>query len=212
MRTHRAAIVLSSVFLLGCCNGGQQPAATTGGGAPPPTAAPAGPGPAALARAPAERLEIAGVENAARVAPGVYRGAQPTAEGFKNLKETLGVKTVVNLRHYHDEHESAGELGLEVHELVLESSDAPSEEQVVKFLEIVTDPARQPVYFHCMRGKDRTGTMCAVYRMEVDGWSNDEAYAEMQSFGFAENFWFDLKKFVRGYKAHLERFRRKTAG
>ena len=38
----------------------------------------------------------------------------------------------------------------------------------------------------------------AVYRMEVDGWSEAEAEAEMKAFGFHE-IWYQLKEFVRWY-------------
>jgi protein tyrosine/serine phosphatase len=69
---------------------------------------------------------------------------------------------------------------------------------VRKALSVMTDPANQPVFVHCQHGKDRTGLVAAVYRMEVDGWSEAEAEAEMEAFGFHE-VWFQLKKFVRQY-------------
>ena len=48
-------------------------------------------------------------------------------------------------------------------------SEPPTDEQVREFFTVVLDPARQPVFFHCAHGKDRTGTMAALYRIEVDG-------------------------------------------
>jgi len=65
-------------------------------------------------------------------------------------------------------------------------------------LSAMTDPANQPVFVHCSRGTDRTGVVMAVYRMEVDGWSEAEAEAEMEAFGFHE-IWSQLKEFVRRY-------------
>lgn len=61
------------------------------------------------------------------------------------------------------------------------------------------DPARRPIYVHCQHGVDRTGTIMAIYRMELEGWSNLEAFAEMDHFG-AHRIWMDLRNFVRGYK------------
>jgi protein tyrosine/serine phosphatase len=78
-------------------------------------------------------------------------------------------------------------------------STAPTEEEVALFLKTVRDPSAQPVYFHCAHGKDRTGTMAAVYRMEVDGWSADEAIAEMQSFGY-HDIYRDLIAYLRSYR------------
>ena len=69
---------------------------------------------------------------------------------------------------------------------------------VRKALSAMTDPASQPVFVHCSVGVDRTGVVVAVYRMEVDGWSEAEAEAEMEAFGFHE-IWSQLKEYVRRY-------------
>jgi protein tyrosine/serine phosphatase len=53
-----------------------------------------------------------------------------------------------------------------------------------RLLAIVTDPARQPVFVHCRRGSDRTGTAVAVYRICVEGWSREAAIDEMVNGGF----------------------------
>jgi protein tyrosine/serine phosphatase len=88
--------------------------------------------------------------------------------------------------------------------IVTASSDPPKDEDVRRFLEVVTDPSRQPVYFHCLRGKDRTGMMCAVYRMAVEGWPLEAARAEMQAFGFYDG-WQDLLSYVEGFPAIKDR-------
>jgi hypothetical protein len=53
---------------------------------------------------------------------------------------------------------------------------------------------------------DRAGVVVAVYRMEVDGWSEAEAEAEMEAFGFHE-IWYQLKEFVRWYPEGREKVR-----
>jgi protein tyrosine phosphatase (PTP) superfamily phosphohydrolase (DUF442 family) len=150
----------------------------------------------------ATRRPVEGVENFGEVSPGtLFRGAQPTAEGYQSLKK-LGVKTIVSLRMLHSEKAAVTAAGLESVEIPLEAdirSVPPTPEQVAQFLAVVLDPAKQPVYFHCAHGKDRTGTMCAVFRMEVQGWTPDEAFHEMQSFGF-NKIWENLHDFVLGYK------------
>jgi hypothetical protein len=149
----------------------------------------------------ARRLpEARGMSYAAEVAPGLYRGGQPDAEGIAWLK-SMGVKTILNLRHYHGDTEEAraAAAGLRYERLALSSSDAPERAQVARFLELVKDPKLRPLYVHCAHGVDRTGTMMAVYRMEVEGWPNAEAFAEMEYFE-AHKIWRDLRNFVRGYK------------
>ena len=148
--------------------------------------------------APAPEL---GIENAARIADGVYRGAQPDAAGLKALKEK-GFRTVVNFRTGHSEKAAAEALGLAVVEIPIEAameSEPPTDEQIRRFFEVVLDPGRRPVFFHCAVGKDRTGTMAALYRIEVDGWANEDAVAEMRHFGYHD--WYkDLVAFVRAYR------------
>jgi tyrosine-protein phosphatase SIW14 len=52
------------------------------------------------------------------------------------------------------------------------------------FLKVVDDPTNRPVLVHCLAGRDRTGIMCAIYRMEFDQWDNRKAADEMQRFEF----------------------------
>ncbi len=167
-------------------------------------AAPAAP----AARVPAERLrDLPGLGNVGRVAPALYRGGAPSDEGLDTLRR-MGIRTVVNLRHYHGGGEERGcrRRGLRYVRIVLESSDAPGDRDVRRFLAVATDPLQQPVYFHCWRGKDRTGVMCAAYRMAVEDWPLADALAEMDSYGFFHG-WHDLRRFVVEFGARKQLFR-----
>jgi protein tyrosine phosphatase (PTP) superfamily phosphohydrolase (DUF442 family) len=178
---HRTAALVAALILAGC------------------SGAPAAPAPGAPAFAtPAPEL---GIANAARLCEGVCRGAQPDAAGFKALK-AAGFRTVITFRTGHPERKEAEAAGLEVVELPIHAkleSEAPGDEDVRRFFEVILDPARRPVYFHCAFGKDRTGTMAAIYRIEVDGWTAEQALAEMKHFGF-RTWYRDLEEFVRDYK------------
>ncbi|HWJ57826.1 MAG TPA: YiiX/YebB-like N1pC/P60 family cysteine hydrolase [Vicinamibacterales bacterium] len=149
----------------------------------------------------ARRLaEARGVAYAAEVAPGLYRGGQPSAEGVAWLK-SQGFKTVLNLRHYHGDSEKRDveSVGMRYERIALTSWGAPRPEQIARFLEIIRDPSLRPLYVHCQHGVDRTGAMMAVYRMEEEGWANPEAFAEMEFFD-ANRIWKDLREFVRSYR------------
>jgi len=141
-----------------------------------------------------------GVDYAAQVAPGIFRGGMPDDKGVQWLRER-GIRTVINLRHYHGD--SEGELvraaGMRYEHIPLESTDAPEPEQITRFLSIVRDPSAHPVYVHCLHGVDRTGTMIAVYRMSVEGWNNSDALAEMEHFG-AHSVLHDLRRFVGTFR------------
>lgn len=46
------------------------------------------------------------------------------------------------------------------------------------------------VYFHCRRGKDRTGAVRALYRVAIQGWQIEDAIKEMNELGHAKKFFF----------------------
>jgi len=152
-------------------------------------------------------MERPGLPNLHRVSADLYRGAQPTAEGMQELKK-LGVRTVVSLRVFHTDHDEIGDTGL-AHEEISFKTWHPEDEDVVRFLRIVTDRNRTPVFVHCQHGSDRTGTMCAVYRIVVQGWSKEDALAEMTQggFGFHEG-WENLTDYVNGLD--VDRLRREA--
>jgi protein tyrosine phosphatase (PTP) superfamily phosphohydrolase (DUF442 family) len=147
----------------------------------------------------AQRLQLPSVPNVHKVCDDLYRGGQPTAEGFRELKK-LGIKTVVNLRLLHSDRGEIADTGLEYEHINMEGWEAEDDE-AVRFLRIVTDKARMPVFVHCQFGSDRTGTMCAVYRVAVQGWSRQEAIDEMTHGGFG--FHEELEGFVK-YVAGLD--------
>ncbi len=144
----------------------------------------------------AQRLELPGLPNFHKVSDDLYRGAQPTAEGMRQLKE-LGIKTVINLRSMHSDRNKLGQTGL-AYEHINMTTWNPETVDVVRFLQIVTDSNCTPIFVHCQHGADRTGTMCAVYRIAVQGWSKDEAIEEMTKGGFGfHRIWMNLANYVR---------------
>ncbi len=152
--------------------------AMSAGYAPAQTTAPA----TQSAHAAATPMTIQGVGNFAMISPTLYRGEQPTAEGFAQLKK-IGVKTVVSLRTFHSDRDLMKGTGLQY---VRINSNAwhPEEEDLVVFLKVLSDPANQPVFVHCAHGADRTGFMVASHRIVELGWTFDQAVEELHQFKF----------------------------
>lgn len=144
------------------------------------------------------RADLPGLSNFAQVSPALYRSAQPTREGFERLK-AMGVRTVVNLRNVASDRGEMAGLGLRyVHIHCVPWH--PEDEDVVAFLQVVSDPANHPVLVHCRHGADRTGMMVAAYRAVVEGWPMDEAMQELPRFGF-HRIWGGLKTYLENLDA-----------
>lgn len=128
-----------------------------------------------------------GIPNFARVTPALFRGAQPDERGLASLAR-LGVRTVINLRMPADtwpgEEAAARAQGLTYVNVPLPGLSAPTDAQVAQVLGLIaTSPS--PVFVHCEHGADRTGTIIASYRMQQDGWTAEQAFAEAKLYGFS---------------------------
>jgi tyrosine-protein phosphatase SIW14 len=153
----------------------------------------------------AAQQQPAGVPNFHQLNDGVYRGAQPSEQGFQNLA-TLGVKTVIDLR------ESGGRsnvekqwvegAGMRYINIPLNGHAAPTLEQVSRLLALLNNQGSGPVFVHCRRGADRTGTIIACYRISHDHWENQKALSEAKADGMS---WTELamKHYVLDFKGEV---------
>ena len=105
----------------------------------------------------AKPMQIKGVPNLHKISDTLYRSAQPSAEGMRNIK-AMGIETVINLRSFHSDREEIGDTGL-AYEHIYMKAWHPEEKETVRFLQIVTNPKRVPVIVHCQHGADRTGAI-----------------------------------------------------
>jgi tyrosine-protein phosphatase SIW14 len=130
----------------------------------------------------------AGVPNYHKVDDQVHRGAQPSNEGFQNLAK-LGIKTVIDLREADGRSQAEKKVveaaGMQYVNIPLRGMEAPSAEKVAKVLGYFVDTKSGPVFVHCRRGADRTGTVIACYRITHDHWDNKKALAEARANGMS---------------------------
>jgi tyrosine-protein phosphatase SIW14 len=141
------------------------------------------------------------IDNFGQVDTAYYRGAQPKGADYADLA-ALGVKTVIDLTQDGDAREAGlvQAAGMKFYRIPMTTRETPSAEKVARFLSLVNDPANQPVYVHCQGGRHRTGVMTAVYRMTNDGWTADQAFAEMKKYRFGADFLHpEFKRFVYAY-------------
>jgi len=132
----------------------------------------------------AQKLSLKGVPVFAQVTPTLYRGAQPTEEGFRNLAK-MGVKIVIDQRGSRDkEREQVTKLGMQ-YVAIPWHCPLPEDTVFARFLTLLRGNPGAKVFIHCLSGEDRTGMQIAAYRMAEQGWSAQEAKDEMEAFGFS---------------------------
>ena len=149
---------------------------------------------------------VRGVPNFHQVNEHVYRGGQPSDEGWTGLAQ-LGVKTVIDLR-LEDEHptnleaQAVQAAGMRYVNIPMHGVVAPSDEQMARALALLDSAS--PVFVHCKRGADRTGAVIACYRMAHDRWDSQRALIEGKSHGMS---WlqFGIKNYVMNFQAPVER-------
>ena len=133
--------------------------------------------------------QVQGVPNFHKVNDGIYRGGQPSPDGFRSLA-SLGVRTVIDLRET-GEHSQSQEAtwvkadGMRYVSIPMGKLSAPHDADVARTLSILADRSAEPVFLHCRRGSDRTGTVVACYRILHDHWRNRQALDEARQYGMS---------------------------
>jgi protein tyrosine/serine phosphatase len=129
---------------------------------------------------------VDGLPNFHRVSARLFRGGRPTREGMAAL-EQLGVRTIVDLRDRSGisfvDRTRARAHGIRYHRIPLGKLRGPTPATMARILRILADPESGPVYVHCRRGSDRTGTVIACHRIANEGWTAEEAIAEARERG-----------------------------
>jgi len=155
----------------------------------------------------AVKLDRPGLLNFYELNTNFYRGAQPSARGVTELK-ALGIKTVVDLRAFHSDTALLAGTGMKQSRFHLQPWHAANAD-VIRFLRIASNTNNLPLFVHCQRGADRTGMMCAMYRIAVCGWTKDQALDEMKNGGFAfYPGWKNLVRYIE--QVDVEKIRREA--
>ena len=149
-----------------------------------------------------------GTENFKMVHDSLYRGGYPDDAALK-IAVQIGIKTIVNFQGgggpFEDpgiakEKAAATQLGIKFVNIRLPFTVEPPKPMLDQLFNTLTDKASQPCYVHCTHGRDRTGTMVSAYRIKYDGFTNDQALTEQETFGFEPKKYPIFAKFVETYR------------
>ena len=129
-----------------------------------------------------KHLKAKGVPNFGQVTPTLYRGGQPSAQGFEKLAH-MGIKIVVDTGRSKRDETQIKNLGMAYVSLPW-YCPLPKDEVFARFIKITRENPGKKIFVHCRLGEDRTGMMIAAYRMGEQGWTAKEAMREMHEFGY----------------------------
>jgi tyrosine-protein phosphatase SIW14 len=142
------------------------------------------------------------IRNFGQVNDHVYRGGEPAEEGMRNLS-AMHIILDIDLRESgaatEAERRIAQSLGMQYVNIPFPPLTAPSEVQVKRVLSFMEPDDAGRIFVHCRRGKDRTGTVIACYRIQHDGWDNRRAMTEASRYGMS---WteYGMRSFIMHFK------------
>jgi tyrosine-protein phosphatase SIW14 len=173
-------LLLSAIVVCAGCGSGAGQAARQAGA---PASSPAAPVVLTPSPGPQRPLDgyVPGVANFGFVTADVWRGAQPTSEGFRTLA-AMGVRTVIDLQE--DDHSPQVPPGVRYVPIRVSGWHADDVDTDAVLRAIAENP--KPVFIHCHQGRDRTGLAVAAYRLS-QGMSTADAIKELRR--FRVNFW-----------------------
>jgi protein tyrosine/serine phosphatase len=108
----------------------------------------------------------------------IYRCNHPTPPRLRGMVRRLGLRTLINLRGKTQSgsdalsREAAHALGLDFHDMALESRGAPQRDRILRLHGIYTS-MRMPAIMHCKSGADRAGLAAGLMVMFEGGTSAD---------------------------------------
>lgn len=144
-----------------------------------------------------------------KVTETVWRGPRPT--DLRALRVDYHIDTIIDLEsgvydvmrvydetYFKDVPQFPPDFGINYYHMPCSDFSAPKKIFVDKALELMFNKERH-VFIHCLSGVDRTGFVCAVYRMRVEGWTFERARAEWIALGRHPWYFYwehELKKYA----------------
>jgi protein tyrosine phosphatase (PTP) superfamily phosphohydrolase (DUF442 family) len=121
----------------------------------------------------------------------LVRGAWQRPWPLKRIIAREGIKTIVTLTainssdaKFVDQERVVRETGIGWMIIPMRGSRA-TPEQMALAADLLADPARQPVFFHCVAGHHRTSLAHAAYLIRHEGYTADQAWRAISSLSWA---------------------------
>jgi protein tyrosine phosphatase (PTP) superfamily phosphohydrolase (DUF442 family) len=121
----------------------------------------------------------------------LVRGAWQRPTPLRRIIEREGIKTIVTLtainstdRKFIDQTRVVKEQGIDWVIIPMRGSRATVEQMAIA-ADLLADPERQPVFFHCVAGHHRTSLAHAAYLIRHEGYTAEQAWRTVSSLAWA---------------------------
>ncbi|MGP8152849.1 MAG: fused DSP-PTPase phosphatase/NAD kinase-like protein [Smithella sp.] len=157
------------------------------------------------------------VYNFYKISGNLYRSAQPTEDGIAQLvdpKVGIKIKTIIDLREFHGDAIPIAASKLRIEQVPMNAGEEDLkviDKDVIKVMKILSNLKNGPFLIHCLHGSDRTGLMCAMYRIIYQKWTKDKAIDEMVNggYGFHSTWYSNIIEYIQ--KADIDKLRKQIA-
>ena len=148
---------------------------------------------------------VAEAQNLYQITPGFFRSAQLESKDVA-LLQTLGIKTVVSLRSFHDDSKILKDTGIKMQRIGINTWNINDQNIIAALRAIKAAEKDGPVLLHCMHGADRTGLVTAMYRILYQAWSKEKALEELVKGGYGyHSMWKNIPEYLN--KVNIEKIR-----
>lgn len=149
----------------------------------------------------------------------VYRSAWLKPDAFAELIEEHQIRSIVNLcnpdemghQRCVDQRAAVEGAGAILHDCTMPNTVDPSDPQVAKLVEILSNPANYPMLVHCQHGVTRTAKVLAMYDILYRNLGADESLDQMPLFG-RKRYSVSVYAFARNFEQMHTQIFPETAG
>jgi protein tyrosine/serine phosphatase len=134
----------------------------------------------------------------------IYAGSKPHTEKDFEFLRSKHIKYILNVRFLPffsgSEKSMAKRYGMTFISVPMNASPvAPQEKHVNRILLTIRDKEYQPIYVHCVLGRDRTSLIAGLYKIYFLGVPKNQAWEEMKESGFRTPW------YLHGLKSYFDK-------
>ncbi|WP_321782596.1 tyrosine-protein phosphatase [Paraburkholderia sp. J94] len=146
------------------------------------------------------------VHNLFRLTPSLFRSARLSRKDVAHL-QALGVRKVISFRAFHSDRRILAGTGIATLRIPINTWNIRDRDMLAALRALRHAERDGPILVHCQHGADRTGLVCALYRIIYQDWTREAALDELLNGGFGFHaIWQNIRRYLS--EVDIEKLRR----